>query len=121
MDSVNLQTVAAVLAILLGIGGLAKYVFYLIGRHEKEVEQRIAQQDKKLEEHGTKLSIHSDRLQETREEMHRDFVHRDSLADALKEIRKVQGDTFERINSIDKALNQLVGAFRGKKADIDEQ
>lgn len=119
-DMVNVQTLAAFLAIVAAVAGLLKYVFYLLDKHKEHIDGRFKDHSKKIENNASDIRRQEERLTLTREEMHSEFVKHGQLNQKMEEHGQILSAMFKRINEMAKDLNQLIGAHNGKvKPDVE--
>lgn len=115
---IDWNTVGVVIAIAGSIAGLLKYVFYLLDKHEKHTAGRFKDHINRIEKNTDDIRVNEKNLNETRDEIHRDYVHKDDYKDDLQNMAKTASDNFKalfkKMDGVAKDLNQLIGAHNGK-------
>lgn len=119
-------TVGVVVAIAGSIAGLLKYVFYLLDKHKENIDERFNDHKDKIDKNSTDIRINEKKINDTRDEIHREYVREDTYRNDLQNMTKVANDNFKamfkKMDAVAKDLNQLIGAHNGKvKSDIERQ
>ena len=78
-------------------------------------ERRHEAHERRFEMHDKRITKNEDLLDQTREEIHRDFVRQSALDRLRDEQRQDFQEVFARLEASSCQLNQLVGAIKGKK------
>jgi len=119
------NTVAVIVAIAVSAAGLLKYVFYLLDKHKEHVAERFTDHHEKIQKNTEAIKGTEDSIQNTRDEMHRDYVHYEVYKDDKKNMHDLFGDNFKalfkKMDAVARDLNQLIGSHNGKvKSSIDD-
>lgn len=127
MGGVDWPTVAAVIAIIMAMLGIVKYVGYLISQHKENVDDKFIQVHGRFKDQGNRIEANkheikrvSDRVTETREEMKADYVRHADLDRQLDEHKSILNAIFDRINRLSNDVNQMIGAQNGKFISKEE-
>ena len=123
----NWETILGVLAILSGVAGLLKYIFYLLDKHKENIDNRFTNVDGRFKEQKNRMDSHDkdirkneSQLQETRDEMNKDFVRHDHLDKQMNLHGDMLSAIFKKMDGLAKDLNQVIGYVKGK-IDDEEQ
>ena len=114
------ELIAALLAMLGGIGGLLKYVFYLLDKHKEHIDGRFKEQKNRLDSHDKDIRQNEVQLNKTRDEMNKDFVRHDHLDKQMNLHGDMLNAIFKKMDRMAKDLNQVIGYVRGKIDDEDK-
>lgn len=124
--AIDWGTVAAVIGIIVAIFGMSKYISYIIDKQKDHIDEQFKTMNGRFKDHQNKIDANKtllehnqERINQTREEMHRDFVHKQHLDKKMDEQRDILNAMFSRLNAVSKSLNQLIGAHNGKVIDND--
>ncbi|MDT8383017.1 MAG: hypothetical protein RRB22_01225 [Gammaproteobacteria bacterium] len=123
---IDWNTVGVVVAIAGSVAGLLKYVFYLLDKHKESIDERFSEHHNKIEKNSTDIRTNEKKINDTRDEIHKDYVREDTYRNDLQNMTKVASDNFKamfkKMDAVAKDLNQLIGAHNGKvKSDIERQ
>ena len=103
---------ATLIAAMAAVAGLLFGFFkWFVGWAERRHEAH----EKRFETHEKRIVKNETLIDETRNEMHRDFVRQSALDRLRDEQREDFQAVFSRMDAHSKQLNQLVGAIKGKK------
>lgn len=114
---INWETLGALIVFILSVAGLLKYVFYLLDKHKEAIDGRFKEHKERLSEHKTLIDDNAKQIQETKVEMHRDFVKHEQHKESLDTLSEISREIFARLNSMHRDLHQVIGAFNGKVKD----
>ena len=117
----NLDTISSLIAILVGMAALLKYVFYSLDKHQKSVDGRFKEHKEKLHEHANAIRDNEREIRDTRDELHTQYVRHEHLDKKLDDHGAVLKQMFDRINAMARDLNQLIGAHNGKVKRNDDE
>lgn len=98
--------VAAGVAVITLLVGVMKFMSAQV---EAKLAQRDAEQDKRLESQASDIETLKTTLADTRTELHRDYVHRDTLTEFQHKLDRDMESIFKRLEGLSKDLNQIIG------------
>ena len=106
-----LPLLIATVAVMTFLFGLFKWQQSANDQKHKDM-QRIFNEHKEIfEELKERIEKNEDAVAKTRDELHRDYVHRDQMKDFSRDIHEIVAKIFSKVDHMAKDLNQLIGSF----------
>ena len=106
MGEISWPTVLAFLGILGAMAGMLKYTGYMLDKNQKHI-------DKRFDDIETAQAKNARGVDELRQEIYREFVRREDHNGLAEVIREDSRIIFAKLDSVSRAVNQLVGKVNG--------
>ncbi len=91
------------------IGMVVGIVKWFISGSEARVEKRLDEHNDKFKEHNSQIRDNEKAINDTRDELHRDYVHQDHLDKFTSEMRDGMAALFKKMDAMARDLNRLIG------------
>jgi len=89
--------------------GLFKWQQSANEKKHEDLEKIFAEHKEIFDELKKRIEKNEDAVQKTREELHRDYVHREQQQQLSKDLHDIVGKIFNKVDHMAKDLNQLIG------------
>ena len=107
------EVLTTAIGILLGFAAFMRYIFHLLDGNKKETTERIEEHKKHIDLIEERIDRNERELRESRAilvNVQNDIRHLEKTSAGMKD---TLDKFFERINHIDRRLNQIIGVIEG--------
>lgn len=106
--------------IVAGVGLVVSFFQWHVNQNYRRLQEQIRDAIGRQASIEDELKNLGERMEATREEMHRDFVRTGQLRDANREIKHELENVFEKLSGLSRALSEIIGELRVRRHVVQD-